>query len=487
MHRTTVVVGAGALCLALICGQAFASTTNQQLASRPIGQDMPATATGSAIAEAPVEPTASHLPALRPLGRELPVVNAGAATVEVPAEPITGDLTLRQTLAQALLYSPELASFSLEVRAKEAEALQAGLLPNPELEVGVENFGGNGEYVTSDNVETTISLSQLIELGGKRSKRKDVALLDSDLAGWGFEAKRLDVLTTTAKAFYAVLAAQERLAQANELTALAEKLFQTVSDRVEAGKVSPVERSRAQVELLSVRIAQKRAQFALEAARKELGSLWGGETVTFDRAVGNLEQIVAVPPQEQMRPLLEQNPDLARWATEADQRTARLALEQAKVFPDLTVGVGVRRFEGSGDEAMVAGIALPFPLFDRNQGGIAAARAGLDQVRHQRQAARNQLQVALATSYRDLAAAHIEAQTLQQQSIPAAEQAFEATGIGYRAGKFSFIEAIDAQRTLFVVKGQYIEALVAYHQARTDVERLIGAPLSEIHSIETKP
>jgi cobalt-zinc-cadmium efflux system outer membrane protein len=414
-------------------------------------------------------------------------VNAESATVEVPVEPISGDLTLRQVLAQALLHNPELASFSLDVRAREAEALQAGLLSNPELEVGVENFGGNGEYTTSDNVETTISLSQLIELGGKRSKRRAAASLDADLAGWGFEAKRLDVLTSTAKAFYTVLAAQNQLEQANQLVSLAEKLFQTVSDRVEAGKVSPVERSRALVELLSVRIAQNRAQLALEAARKELVAHWGVGAVTFDHAVGALEQVVAVPPQDQLLLLLEQNPDLARWTTEADQRTARLALEQSKVFPDLTVGVGIRMFEGSGDEAMVAGISLPFPLFDRNQGGIASARASLDQVRHQRLASRNQLQVALAAGYRDLATAYTESQILQQQSIPAAEQAFEAAEIGYRAGKFGFIEAIDAQRTLFEVKGQYIQALVAYHQARTDVERLVGAPLNDVRAIETKP
>jgi cobalt-zinc-cadmium efflux system outer membrane protein len=444
MRLTTLVAGAGMLCLVLACGNAFAA------------------------------PTAS-LPEPRPLGRELPTfqVETEPPKLQAPAD----ELTLRQALALALLHNPELAAFSWEVRVKEAEALQAGLLPNPEMGIEMENLAGSGEFSGTESAETTVTLSQLIELGGKRGKRRAASALEADLAGWDFETRRLDVLTATAKAFVAGLAAQERLAQADELAGLAERFFRTVSERVEAGKVSPVEQTRAQVPLAAARVAQDRARLALEAARKELAALWGEETAGFERAVGSLERIAPVPPEEELASLLDQNPDVARWETEEKQRRARLDLERANAIPDLTLFAGGRNLQESGDNAFVAGLSIPLPFFDRNQGGVAAARAARSKARQASRAARNQAVASLAASYRDLSAAFTEARALREQILPAAEQSFEAASFGYREGKFGFLEVLDAQRTLFEVRGQYIEALAAYHQARVEVERLTGAPL----------
>jgi cobalt-zinc-cadmium efflux system outer membrane protein len=152
-------------------------------------------------------------PEPRPLGQHVP---AFQATEERPAHPSrrpqpgepTGVLTLRQALALARLRNPELASTAWEVRAGEARTLQAGLLPNPEVGVEVENFAGSGEFRGFDAAETTIALGQVIELGGKRLRRARVAALERDLAAWDYEATRLNVFTATAKAFVEVLGAQ---------------------------------------------------------------------------------------------------------------------------------------------------------------------------------------------------------------------------------------------------------------------------------------
>src|SRR3972149_1747368 len=175
-----------------------------------------------------------------------------------PPEP-KGDLELREALSLALLHNPELASFSIEVRAAEARTLQAGLRPNPEFDVEVENFAGSGALRRFDETETTIQLGQLMELAGKRRKRERVASLERDLAGWDYEAKRGDVLTETSKTFVEVLAAQERLALTQELLRLAEQTFETVSARVQAGKVSPIEETKAGVALANSRIEHARA------------------------------------------------------------------------------------------------------------------------------------------------------------------------------------------------------------------------------------
>ena len=131
-------------------------------------------------------------PEPRPLRQHAPAFKAPQTPPTIPSpgpqpEEPTGVLTLRQALALALLRNPELASAAWEVRAGEARTLQAGLLPNPEVGVEVENFAGSGEFRGVDAAETTVALSQVIELGGKRLRRARVAALERDLAAWEYE------------------------------------------------------------------------------------------------------------------------------------------------------------------------------------------------------------------------------------------------------------------------------------------------------------
>ncbi len=183
----------------------------------------------------------------------------------------TGVLTLPQAQALALLQHPRLAAFGWEVRAGEARTLQASLPPNPELGIEVENFAGSGELRGFRSAEITIHLSQLIELAGKRQKRTRVAALERDLVAWDYEATRIDVLTQVTQAFVEVLSAQERLRLHLELVRLAEQVLRTAAERVRAGKVSPVEETRAQVALSTSRIA---AGAHPTRARCGAGSVW---------------------------------------------------------------------------------------------------------------------------------------------------------------------------------------------------------------------
>lgn len=390
-----------------------------------------------------------------------------------------GALTLRDALARTLLHNPELSSAVWEVRAREAAALQAGLLPNPELAFEMANVAGQNEFQGVDAAETTLQLSQLIELGGDRKKRRQAASLEQELAGWDYETRKLDLLTGAAQAFYRVLAAQERLKLAEELTRLAQEVRRTAGARVEAGKVAPVEEIRAQVSLSSARIEEDQASRELQAARRALGAFWRDADAAFSTAVGDLRALESFPPAEGLPGLLAQNPDLARWETELAQREAALGLEKARRIPDLTVGLGVRNFQESDANALVLGVSVPLPLFDRNQGGIRAAAAGVSRAREEREAARLRAGAALAESWHGLAAAHAAATTLEKEILPAAHEAFESARYGYQQGKFGFLEVLDAQRTLFEVRRQHIDTLVDYHSRRAEVERLLGRSLAD--------
>ena len=103
-----------------------------------------------------------------------------------------------------------------------------------------------------------------------------------------------------------------------------------------------------------------------------------------------------------------------------------------------------------------------------------AAQAQVSQSVYQRDAAIAELTSGLQSAYQELLSSHYQARSIQKEILPAAEQANEAAQIGYREGKFDFLDALDAQRTLFEVKAEYINAFSAYHVARLDVMRMAG-------------
>jgi cobalt-zinc-cadmium efflux system outer membrane protein len=389
-------------------------------------------------------------------------------------------LTLRQALALALLQNPELSAFAWEIRAAEARTLQARLRPNPELGLEVENVAGTGALQGGRSTETTLRLSQVIELGGKRARRLRVAALERDLAAWDYEAKRIDVLTAVAQAFIEVLRAQERLGAEEELVRLAERVFAAVAARVKAGKVSPVEETKAGVALSTSRVAFERAHRELEATRQRLAATWGSSTPTFQKAEGAFETVTVPPSAEALAERIVDNPDLARWGTELQQRQAAVRLAEAQKIPDLTATGGVRYVNEASAAAFVFSFSAPLPIVNRNQGAILEAQYRLAKAEAERRAAVVRVRTALGTVYATLTAAFTEVTTLKNTIVPGARQAFEATSEGYRQGKFSLLDVLDAQRTLFEARGQYIEALATYHKAVVEVERLIGGELAAV-------
>ncbi len=405
-----------------------------------------------------------------------PLQESGGLDKEEP----TGALTLKHAQALALLRNPELKAFSLEIRAQDARALQAGLFPNPEIEIEVENFGGNDALQGFDSSETTFQLSQLIELAGKRPKRRRLASLERDLAGWDYKTKRADVLNETTRAFVDVLAAQEGFSLMDELVSLSEEVLNTISERVKAGKVSPLEETRARVTYSTSLIDLERARRKLEASRKKLAALWGSGTPLFERVDGELERVAPIPSAAQLEGLISRNPDIARWTLELEQRDAAVKLEEAGRIPDLTVSGGIRRLKETDDNAFVMGLSIPLPFFDRNQGGLREALQRRTKAAEEQRAAELTVLNALTEAYQDLSTAYAEAKALQQDVLPGAQTAFDAASEGYRQGKFGYLDVLDAQRTFFEARRQYIEALASFHRSAAAVERLTGTELDAL-------
>jgi cobalt-zinc-cadmium efflux system outer membrane protein len=412
---------------------------------------------------------------------------SGALSIEGVEEP-RGVMNLRQVLEVTLLRNPELAAFSFEMRAAEARALQAGVLPNPQVGVELENFGGTGSTTKGVRaIETTLQLSQLIELGGKRAKRLRLAGFERELMRWDYEVKRLEVLTEAKKAFVDVLATGRRLDFTADLLRLAEHVQRTVAARVRAGKVSPIEETRTRVAVSTARLQVQQARSSHAAAKKRLAASWGSTAPVFEGVHGSLDTTAPVPFLELLTVRMQMNPDIARWTSEMEARRAQVELARSKAVPDLTVSGGVRYLNEPKEGAFVLGFSLPLPLFDRNQGGIQEAYARLSKAELERRAAEVRVGTALSDVYQHLVSAANEVTTLQNDVLPAAEEAFQATEEGYRLGKFALLDVLDVQRTLFENRGRYLEALAAYHKAVADLERFSGEELDAVPAGATRP
>jgi len=421
-------------------------------------------------------------PAARPLGADLATYRPdreppAEPSSRTPAENPEGLLTLQQALALALLQNPELAAFSYSVRSAEARALQAALLPNPEARLEVEDFGGTGAVSGFDSAETTLQLGQLIELGGKRRNRSKVADLETDLRGWDYEAKRLDVFADTTQAFVEVLAAQERAKLAEETLEVARQVVEAASVQVRAGKVSPLEEIRARVAYSTREIDRERARRELGASRVRLASTWGSSTATFDSATGSLDAVASPPSFDELLAGIAAAPELARWDTEIEHRRARLRLEEALRTPDPTLESGIRRYEETDDTGFLIGVSFPIFVFDRNQGGVREARFDFARVWEERRAAEVRVRSELTEAYERLASAYHEVVKLRDEIVPGARRAFEAADEGYRQGRFGFLDVLDAQRTLFDAQDRQVVASTAYHLAVAALERLTASPL----------
>jgi cobalt-zinc-cadmium efflux system outer membrane protein len=406
--------------------------------------------------------------------------NSNVAPAAQP-EGLTGIITLRDAVAFALINNPELRAFSLDIRSAEARKLQAGLLPNPDIDIEVEEVGGTGERTGFDASETTIQIGQLVELADKRSKRTHLADIEKDLAELDFKSKRLDVMSDVAKAFIDVLAAQEQLSLSKELVDLSEKAYSTVAERVKAGQDSPIEETKAKIALSNTRIEFDKAGKRLVSARHQLAATWGSSNPAFEKVTGGLYDTSPAPSLEELTGQILQNPDITRWQTEKEKSRAALELEKAKATSDITLGGGLQYFGEGDDSAFVLGLSIPFPLFDRNQGNIQQSMYMLEKTEEQRKGIEANLKAALAEASTKLSSSFSETNIIQSDVLPLAKSAFDAASQGYRQGKFEYLVVLDAQRTFFEVRARYIEALAGYHKARADVERLIGRDIEKKH------
>jgi cobalt-zinc-cadmium efflux system outer membrane protein len=396
------------------------------------------------------------------------VIGAVAALVGLvaPLRALAEPLTLADALARAQAQSPLVTAAEASVKAAEGRARQAGLMPNPEAALQSENFAGSGPYGRFGAAETTATLSQRMELGGKRRTRAAAANAEVEAARISLSIAKADLSQEVAVRYAEALASRDRLVLARETAARADDLSKVASTLVEAGREPPLRAMRAEAASREAAANVTAAEAEAAAARRALATLWGeaAEAVDLvDADVAKAEAGPAVDPTETL------DVRLAR----AERRTAETVIdrERAAGRPDLTVQAGVRKFEETGDSALIVGLSAPIPVFNRNQGAVAAARADAT-------AAEAKERLVLARSVRTLrdaqaalVAANARVEALRDKILPQAQTAVDLARRGFEAGKFSLLDVLDAQTALTTARDNLIAARLERAKALAALER----------------
>lgn len=392
----------------------------------------------------------------------------------LPDEPGGSELSLEKAVAAALRHNPDLAASTFGARLAESEKLASSLFPNPELEFEYEDF---------DAPEKTLTIGYLIELGGKRRHRMEVADAGIELAMAEIEAARFEIVYETAAAFIDVLAAQENFRIAREKKKLADQVYETANEQVMAGRVSPMEQVTAEIKQNNAGLDVQNAEDALLIARTNLSARWGGSAADVNTAAGNFDQIQPVPSFEALAAAMEKSPRIMTRTAEIKVAENRLTLEKRNRIPDLTLSGGIRKTDEADDDIYIVGLSLPIPLFDRNQAGVARGAAELGQQNAALSAEKQRLTRDLNIAFQTLKSAQHQANTIKTDILPAAQSVFSAVREGYQEGAFGFLDMLEAQSTLYESHENYVHSLARYHHAVIELEKMLGQSLPgpELH------
>lgn len=379
--------------------------------------------------------------------------------------------------------NPQVEAARNAYEAARAQALQAGALPDPELEFEFEEVPGLGSL--GHYGERTIELSQRVELPLKWWHRLQAGRQHAEATRLAvFEMTKLDISLQAKQAYDWIALQKSLLHHARQDLGLAQSILRQANIRFEAGDVPQLDVMRASVEVGRAINRLTAAKNDLSVAKTALNALLARPLQT---PFAIADSLVYQPVETDLDPLtataLKQRPDLAGTEMQLKALQSQQAAATAAYWPDLNVGLGrQRRHEAGGHEEdswqVRFGLEVPLWAFSRQRGERAEAKAEVAKVAAERDAVRYQVLLETEQAYLDLKTAEEQVALFQGQILPEAKRAFEVAGRSYDEGKLTYLELLETQRTWIETQIEYAHALFAYRAATAALERAIAGPLS---------
>jgi len=362
-------------------------------------------------------------------------------------------LTIEDAVEIAINNNPVIKSKRRNVEAATGRIRQAHLLPNPEINLLAEEIPT--EEIGLNQSQNMISLSQKLEIGGKRRLRTEVAIKEKGILELDLQIMIMNITAQTKKAFFDVITAQDELNLAKETVEIAMSLKNLTDKRFEAGDIAKLGVLKAEVELSNAKANVVEAERNMFNATKRLQTSMGTIETPLQKLVPIPVTDVPLLKLEKLEALLIENyPALQAQKNIVDLSLLKVKEAKRKRIPDIDFSVGYKRLSATDDDTIQAGITLPLPFFNRNQGNIIEARALSYKAKDDETAVRYELLLQLGNAFSLYAATRELVRSFVDTIIPQAKESLKIAKQGYEHGEFDYMDVLDAQRTLFTFTRQ---------------------------------
>lgn len=351
------------------------------------------------------------------------------------------------------------------VDAAEARVRQAGVRPNPVVGLDVENAFGTGPFSGTANAETTLAVSQNLELWGRRSARVAVARAEAGTAGLQRDLAIVDAAGRLALVYAEAEAAERRAELAEESLTLTVADARAALALVDQGREPLMRGIQAESEAASARARRDEAQAERDAAYARLTAVAMLPTPVTSVGSSLLDQTPLSAPAS-----AERAPTVRIAQAERETAERRIAAERVQARPYTNASIGVRRYEMEDATALTLGLSMPLPLFDRNRGNIEAAQAEF-RAADARLAGRRQEAQADREAARARLAASASRVSASDAGVDAAEDAYRLSRIGFEAGRISQLELRASRTALINARTAAVDARLARVRAEIDLAR----------------
>lgn len=405
--------------------------------------------------------------------------------------------TVEEFEALALARHPAIQQANAAIQAAAGRTLQAGLKPNPVL-------GANGEHVARVTNGGAVGgfISQRFVTAGKLRLSQNVARHEQTQAERDLETQKLRVRNAVRVLFYQALAEQRRLAVREAMTGYAQRSVQIARELANVGLLDKPQVLAAEIDLQRIELDTLTARHAQTRTFRQLAAAVNQPELAPVKLMGDLDQLPAIEIDAALQRIFAESPELR--SAEAGVLRAESALSRAKVdkIPDLQVRAGVRRngewtelpapapLRRVGAEG-IFDVGMEIPLFNRNQGNIAAARADVTRAKLAVDRRRLALRTRLASVARDFANAQTAVERYRTQMIPRATEAYQLYSANFRQMSGPYTQVLMTQRNLIEIQEAYVNALASAWRSAVEIDGLLidpaglldsGEPMSEASS-----
>lgn len=382
---------------------------------------------------------------------------------------------LKTLLDKAVAENPMMAVSKAQVEAAAAGITVARSFYNPDLEL----MAGPARYrgvptpgATERNYGVTIS--QPLDFPGTRTSRRELAEQQLTYAEKGIQTTSFDLRNLIKQAYLTVLLRQQILQMLGANLSVLQEIQTKIKRKVEVGEAARYELIKADTELLAAERDYASAQTRIDEAKAILRGMIGNMPDNFE-VKSELPTISELPNITELRQSAENNPYLQQLITAKDSAEAKLKLEQALRFPGLTLKSD---FTQDPDlNTFRVGVVLPLPVWNRREGQIAQAAAGVEEadanIRLQKQVLRKEID----SAYQRNVIASNQLKVFENGLLEQSQATLSRAEAAYKFGERGILEYLDAQRVNRDVKRDYLIAKFDYFFSVLQIERFIGSDL----------